>query len=120
MGSFVKYLQDYRIVAQYTIPDSPKQNGVVERCNRTHKDMMKSMMSRYNLQEYLQSETLKTVLYILNKVFSTFVPKTPLEVWIDRKSSLNHFWVWGCPVFLQKKDISQNQSLLFYWASKTC
>ncbi|RDX81513.1 hypothetical protein CR513_37803, partial [Mucuna pruriens] len=47
---------------------SPKQNGVAERCNKTLKDMMRSMMSRCNLQKYLWGEALKTTLYIINRV----------------------------------------------------
>ena len=30
-GPFVRYLQDNGIVAQYTMPGSPEQNGVAER-----------------------------------------------------------------------------------------
>ena len=41
---------------------------------------------------------LKTGLYILNKVSSKSIPKTPFELWTSRKPNLNHFWVWGCPV----------------------
>ncbi|KAF7814880.1 Retrovirus-related Pol polyprotein from transposon TNT 1-94 [Senna tora] len=38
-GPFAKFLQDCGIVAQYTMPGSPKQNGVPERRNRTLMDM---------------------------------------------------------------------------------
>ena len=53
MGPFAKYLKDCGIIAQYTMPGSPEPNGVAERRNRTLKDMMRSMMSRSNLHEYL-------------------------------------------------------------------
>ena len=68
-------------------------------------------MSRSNLPEYLWGEDIKTTTYILNRVPSKFMPKTPFELWIDRKPSLNHFKVWGCPTemkiydsFLKKTD----------------
>ena len=98
MGPFAKYLQDCGIIAQYTMPRSPEQNGVAKRSNRTLKDMMRSMMSRSNLPEYLWGEAIKTANYILNRVPSKSVPKTPFELWTNRKPSLNHFQVWGCPV----------------------
>ena len=79
------------------MPGSPEQNGVAERRNRTLKDMMRSMMSRSNLPEYLWGEAIKTANYILNRVPSKSVPKTPFELWTSRKPSLNHFRVWGCP-----------------------
>ncbi|RVW85479.1 Copia protein [Vitis vinifera] len=38
-GPFAKFLQEHGIVAQYTMPGSPDQNGVAERRNRTLLDM---------------------------------------------------------------------------------
>ena len=39
---------------------------------------------------------LKTAVYLLNRVPSKAVPKTPFELWIRRKPSLRHLHVWGC------------------------
>jgi len=62
------------------MPGTPEQNGVAERHNRTLKDMVRSMMSNSNLPEYLWGEALKTALYILNRVPSKSIPKTPFEL----------------------------------------
>ena len=97
MGPFATYLQDCGIIAQYTMLGSPEQYDVAERHNCTLKDMMRSMMRRSNLPEYIWGEAIKTVNYILNRVPSKSVPKTPFELWTSRKLSLNHFQVWGCP-----------------------
>ena len=35
IGHFAKFLEEEDIVAQYTIPDTPQQNGVAERRNHT-------------------------------------------------------------------------------------
>ena len=110
MGPFAKYLQDYGIVAQYTMPGSPEQNGVAERRNRTLMEMKRSMMSRSNLPEYLWGEAIKTATYILNRVPSKSVPKTPFELWTNRKPSLNHFRVWGCPAEVRIYDPSQKKT----------
>ncbi|RVW62715.1 Retrovirus-related Pol polyprotein from transposon TNT 1-94 [Vitis vinifera] len=40
---------------------------------------------------------LKTAMYILNRVPSKAVPKTPFELWTGRKPSLRHIHIWGCP-----------------------
>jgi hypothetical protein len=42
-------------------------------------------------------EGVKPTIHILNRVPSKLVPKTPYELWIGRKSSLNYLHVWGCP-----------------------
>jgi len=42
-------------------------------------------------------EALKTAVYLLNRVHSKAVPKTPFKLWTGRKPSLRHLHVWGCP-----------------------
>lgn len=92
------FLRTYGIIAQYTMLGTPEENGVTERRNCMLKDMVRCMMSNSKLPDFLWGEALKTVMYILNRVPSKFVPKTPFELWTGRKPSLNHFHVWGCPV----------------------
>ena len=96
-GPFAKFLQEHGIVAQYTMPGSPDQNGVAERRNRTLLDMVRSMLSSSNLPKSLWAEALKTAVYILNRVPTKAVPKTPFELWKGWKPSLRHMRVWGCP-----------------------
>ncbi|KAL4319722.1 hypothetical protein GQ457_18G015860 [Hibiscus cannabinus] len=96
-GPFAKFLQDNGIVGQYTMPGSPDQNGVAERRNRTLMDMVRSMLSGSKLPKSLWVEALKTVLYILNRVSTKAVPKTPFEFFKGWKPSLRHIRVWGCP-----------------------
>ena len=48
-GLFAKFLHEHGIVAQYTMPGSPDQNGVTERRNRTLINMVKSMRSNRKL-----------------------------------------------------------------------
>ncbi|KAK3019050.1 hypothetical protein RJ639_003745 [Escallonia herrerae] len=75
---------------------TPQQNGVAERRNRTLMDMVRSMICQSTLPEFLWVEALKTAVHILNRVPSKSVPKTPFELWAQRKPSLEYFHVWGC------------------------
>ena len=93
-GPFAKFLEKRGICAQYTIPDTPQQNGVSERRNRTLLDMVRSMLSNSCLLVSLWMYALKTVMYLLNKVPSKVVQKTPFELWTSRKPSLRHLHVW--------------------------
>jgi hypothetical protein len=77
--------------------DDPRQNGVVERRNRTLMDIVRSMLSYSTLPISLWMEALKTVVHIINRVPSKSVPKTPYEMWTERKPTLNYLHVWGCP-----------------------
>jgi transposase InsO family protein len=75
-----KFLEEEGIVAQYTMPGTPQQNGVAERRNRTLMDMVRSMISNSQLPLFLWSEALKTTVYVLNRVSSKAIPKTPFEL----------------------------------------
>jgi hypothetical protein len=100
-GPFAKLLEKHGIYAQYTMPTmpgTPQQNGVAERRNRTLMDMVRSMLSNSSLPISLWMEAFKTTIYLLNKVPSKAIPKTPFELWTGRKPSLRYMHVWGCPV----------------------
>ena len=62
------------------MPGTPKQNGVAERRNGTLMDMVRSMISRTKLPQSLWGEALQTTMYILNRVPSNSMPKTPFEL----------------------------------------
>ena len=66
-GPFAKFLEENGIVAQYTMPGSPDQNGVAERRNRTLLDMVRSMISSSKLPKSLWIDALKTAVYILKQ-----------------------------------------------------
>ena len=54
------------------------------------------MLSNSNLPKFLWTNALKTTVYILNRVPTTTVPKTPCELWKNWKPSLRHKRFWGC------------------------
>ena len=98
LGPFTIFRKECGIVPQYTMPGKPSMNGVAERRNRTLQDMVRSMISHSSLPESLWGEALKTAVYILNRVPSKAVAKTPYELWTGKKPSIRHLHVWGCPV----------------------
>jgi hypothetical protein len=59
--------------------------------------MVRSMLSNSTLPFGLWIETLKTATHIINRVPSKLVPKTPYQLWTDRKPSINYLHIWGCP-----------------------
>lgn len=101
------------------MPNSSNQSGVVEKRNYTLKKMIRSMMFRTNLPESLSGEAVKIALYILNKVPSKSRLKTPVELWVERKPSPNHFYVWGYRAKVRiynpskKKRLTLKQSVTF-------
>ena len=68
---------------------TPNENGIVERRNRTLKDMVRSMINHSTFPEPLWGKVVKTAVYILNKVPSNEVAKTPYELWTSKKLSIS-------------------------------
>ena len=95
---FPKYFQDCGIDAQYTMFGTHQHNGIAESRNHTLLDMVLCMLINSLLLEFLWGEALKTTTYIFNQVPNKYVPKTPYELWSQRKLSLCHFHVWGSKV----------------------
>jgi transposase InsO family protein len=97
LGPFAKFLEENGIVAQYSLPYEPQQNGVAERWNHTLMKMVRSMLRNSMLPLNLWIEALKTAAHIIIHVPSKSVPKTPYELWTGRKTSINYLHIWGCP-----------------------
>ena len=110
LGPFSIFLKECGIVPHYTIPGKPSMNGVAERRNRTLQNMVRSMISHSSLPESLWGEALKTAVYILNRVPSKAVAKTPYELWTGKKPSIRHLHVWGCPA--QARPYGPNEKKL--------
>jgi len=96
LDPFAKFLERRGIFAQYTMSGTPQQNGVSERRNRTLMDMVRSMLSKSIVPVSLWMYALKSTMYLLNRVPSKAVQKTPFELWSGRKPSLRHLHVWEC------------------------
>jgi len=92
-GPFAKLLQKHGICVQSTMSGTPQQNGISKRHNRTLMDMVRSMLNNSTLPVSLCMYTLKIAMYLLNRVPSKAVPKTPFELWTNRTPSIRHLHV---------------------------
>ena len=96
------YLRDNGILSQWTPPYTPQHNGVSKRRNRTLLDMVRSMMSDSELPKSFWGYALETAVYLLNKVPSKSVDKTPYEMWCNKKPVLTHIKIWRCPAYMNR------------------
>ena len=64
--------------------------------------MVRSMMSFATLPVSFWGLALETAYYILDRVSSKSVNKTPYEIWIGRTPRLSHLRVWGCPAYVKR------------------
>ena len=87
-------------------------------------DMVRSMMGFASLSISFYKYTLETAYYILNKVPSKSVNKTPYEIWTGHKPVLSHLRIWGCPVYIKclktdKLGSKSDKCLLIRYPKKT-
>lgn len=63
-GPYARYLQEYGIVAHYTMLGTPEQNGMPERQKQSLIDMVRCIVSKCNLPKRLLGKPLQTTNYI--------------------------------------------------------
>ena len=87
--NFDDHLKDCGIVSQLNPPRTPQWNGVSERRNRTFLDMVRSMMSRTDLPISFWGYALQTVVFLLHRIPSKALEKTPYELWTGKRPDLS-------------------------------
>ena len=88
-----------------TVPDTPQDNGKVERSNRTHIEMTKCMMHHCKCYSPLWAEAFMCASYIIERtVTAKNKTKTPYEIWYNRKPNVKNFHVFGSDVYYLKHE----------------
>ncbi|GKC33883.1 retrovirus-related pol polyprotein from transposon TNT 1-94 [Tanacetum coccineum] len=84
------------IMQQFLITQTPQQNGVVERRNRTLVDAARTMLILSRLPEFLWAEAVFTACFTQNQsIIHTRHNKTPYEILHGRKPNMEYFHVFG-------------------------
>ena len=67
-AEFSQYLQDCKIRRQLTCPNTPRQNGVLERKNRHLAETFRSMLHAKNVPPRFWVECMKTATHVTNRL----------------------------------------------------
>jgi hypothetical protein len=90
------------IQLQHTVPYTPQQNRVVERKNRSLKEMASCMLHAKSLPQRLWAEALNCETYIQNiSPHRSVKDKTPYEAWSGLKPEVTHFHIFGSRAWAQ-------------------
>jgi len=96
-GEFKDYLSSQGIRHEKTVADTPQQNGVAERMNRTLMELARSMIHHAGISPRFWAEAISTATYIRNRVpTSALGNRTPHEKWNGAKPDISHLKVFGC------------------------
>lgn len=66
-GEFSKFLSENGITHQLTVPNTPQQNGICERANRTIVEMARCLLINSGLPDFLWAEAVNTAVYLRNR-----------------------------------------------------
>ena len=102
---YINYLKSEGIRHQTTAPDTPQQNGVAERFNRTASEAITAMLADSKLPVRFWHEALQCFLEAHVRLPSKATQnRTPYEVFYNRKPSIERLRVFGskCYVLIPK------------------
>ncbi|KAG8504212.1 hypothetical protein CXB51_002567 [Gossypium anomalum] len=85
---FLQVCQDKGILQHFTIRDTPQQNGVAERMNRTILEQVRCMLSNAGLGNKFWAEAVTYACHLINSLPSAAINgKTLMEMWTGKSAT---------------------------------
>ncbi|KAE8727553.1 putative serine/threonine-protein kinase WNK6 [Hibiscus syriacus] len=117
--SFFDVFHEYGIVLHFTVRNTPQQNGVAERMNRTLLEKVRYMLFNTGLGKTFWAEAVTYAGHLINRLpSSTIRGKTPLKVWSGKPAtdydSLHGFRLWCLDTkkIICSRDVTFDESAL--------
>ncbi|KAG8480295.1 hypothetical protein CXB51_024758 [Gossypium anomalum] len=103
---FFDVCQEYGIVRHFTVRDTPQQNGVAERMNRTLLEKVRCILSNAGLGKQFWAEAVTYAGHLVNRLPSSALErKTPMEVWSGKPiTDYDSLHVFGSTVYYHVKE----------------
>ena len=102
---FEDYLSRKGIKHRLTVHDTPEQNGVAERLNRTLVEKSRAMLLESNLLKSLWGNAILHPNYLKNRTHARSLPdKTCYEMVHNQKLNLHDTYEWGKDVYVKIKQ----------------
>ena len=101
-GEFSSYLKAQGTTRKLTTHDTPEQNGVSERKNRTLVEHARAMLYAAGLPGSLWAEAVNHATWLANRTVSRSLPtgKTAHEMATNAKPILSDLHTWGCKAYV--------------------
>lgn len=96
-----EHMDEAGIYHEHTVTDTPEQNGIAERKNRTLEEMITSMLNQAKMPRSCWFYALKLAVRINNATPTSAVRgKTPYEAFFGRKPDLSMLRTFGCRAYV--------------------
>jgi transposase InsO family protein len=96
-GQMEAHCKAHGITYEKTVPDSPPQNGVAERANRTICSMARAMLIDADFRDFFWPFAVLAATHIKQRAPHASLPPntTPFELWFHRRPSISHLRPFG-------------------------
>src|SRR5258705_1396940 len=102
---FTQYLRDEGIERQLTVHDSPQQNGVTERLNRTLVEHEHAMLVARDLPKFLWAKAIGYMTWLKNHMPTRATPnETPHSIVHKTTANIALVCEFGCKVYVHQMD----------------
>jgi Reverse transcriptase (RNA-dependent DNA polymerase)/gag-polypeptide of LTR copia-type len=103
-----KYLSSKGVIFQCTVANSPQQNGISERKNRTLVEAVRTLLLEKNLPHYLWGEALHHATFTFNNLPKINESKSPQEKFFNKKSEIEFIEFGSSVIFkLNTQNLSK-------------
>nr|GEW39163.1 retrovirus-related Pol polyprotein from transposon TNT 1-94 [Tanacetum cinerariifolium] len=88
------------IASHLTVAETPQQNGLAERMNKTLMDKVRCLLIQSGLPKTFSTEATCMTAYLINRSPSTAIEKkTPTEMWLGHPSDYGMLRTFGCVAY---------------------
>ena len=107
-SKFKRFCRDSKIKQEFTVPETPQQNGVAERFNRTIVEMGRCLLIQAKLPKKYWVRALDTATHIRNLTVSanSNEGKSPFELFTGKTARRNHLRVFGCTAYVKRRKMN--------------
>ena len=94
---------------EYTVPETPEQNGVAELYNRTVVETARSLLIESKLPKSYWLREVDTAAYVRNLVKKDKYEKCPPEKLWGKEVKTNYLKVFGCLAFVKNRNLQNSK-----------
>lgn len=111
-NAFNQFCKSNGIKRQFTVPNTPQQNGIAERMNSTLMERAKALRLQAVLPLAFWTDALRYAVYVTNRVpCSAIKGKIPEERWSGRPISLKHLKCFGSTAYMLINEKNRNEQV---------
>ena len=94
---FEIFCEQNGILHNFSAPKTPRQNGVIERKNRSLEELARTMLNEYDIPKYFWTNVVSIVCYVLNRMLIRPILKITFK---GRKPNVSHLKIFRCKCFV--------------------